>query len=292
MADENVKYGEEVILVVDDDESVRVPIAEVLKHLGFEAHTASDGPDALDFLQKNHATFLLTDMKMPDMNGLELIKIVSVEYPGICTIAMTGHSKEYTYIDVVNAGAADFINKPFDIEELEAKVRRAILERDIKNELSRLSITDSLTGLYNQRHFYAKLKEETMRASRQGYSVGLILLDLDGFKQYNDSKGHLAGDKVLQKVGEIIDKNIREGVDSGYRYGGDEFAIILIDAGPDVWQLIVRRIEEAIKDKCHVTASTGFAMYKEGMSPELFVEEADQHLYKFKGKKKNMGLNQ
>ena len=150
MAEENVNYGEEVILVVDDDESVRVPIAEVLKHLGFEAHTASDGPDALDFLQKNHATFLLTDMKMPDMNGLELIKIVSEEHPEICTIAMTGHSKEYTYIDVVNAGAADFINKPFDIEELEAKVRRAILERDIKNELSRLSITDSLTGLYNQ----------------------------------------------------------------------------------------------------------------------------------------------
>lgn len=288
MSEESVNYNDEVVLVVDDDESVRVPISEVLKHLGFEAYTASDGPDAMIFLKKNKVTLLLTDMKMPEMNGLELIKQVSEKYPGVCTIAMTGHSKEYTYIDVVNAGAADFINKPFDIEELEAKVRRAIIERDIKNELSRLSVTDSLTGLYNQRHFYDKLKDETMRAIRQGYSVGLILLDLDGFKQYNDKNGHLAGDKVLQKVGQIIEKNIREGVDSGYRYGGDEFAIILIDAGPDIWQQIVKRIEEAIEEKCEITASTGFAMYKEGMSPELFVEEADQHLYKFKGKKKNL----
>ena len=138
----------------------------------------------MEELSKKSYTFLLTDMNMPEMDGMELIGQVKADYPHICSIAMTGYTKEYKYMDVVNAGATDFINKPFGIEELEAKIKRAIVERNVREELGRLSITDSLTGLFNQRHFYARLRNEIKRTERQTrkHQLGLIILDLDNFK--------------------------------------------------------------------------------------------------------------
>ena len=288
MGAENINYNVERVLVVDDEESVRGPLVEMLRHLGFRADSATNGKEGLEKLSKEPYTFLLTDMSMPEMDGLELIGHVKSDYPHICSIAMTGYTKEYKYIDVVNAGATDFINKPFSLEELEAKVKRAIIERDIRQELSRLSITDSLTGLFNQRHFYGRLKDEIKRSERQKQKqqLSLILLDLDNFKNFNDTHGHLAGDDLLQKVGNIINACIREGVDSGYRYGGDEFAIILIDSDTDISRAIGERIENAIEKKCGITASMGYANFEKGMTPEDFVGKADEHLFKFKGEKK------
>jgi two-component system cell cycle response regulator len=289
--EEHINYSEEPILVVDDEDAIRDPIVEMLIHLGFPADSADSAEDALQKLNKKSYAFMLTDIKMPEMDGLELIKYVKKDQPDVCAIAMTGYSKDYQYMDVVNAGASDFINKPFLIEELEAKIRRAIIERNIKEELNRLSITDSLTGLFNQRQFYSRLNEEIVRARRQKNQLAMILLDLDDFKQFNDEKGHVAGDEVLKKVGIIINANIRQGVDSGYRYGGDEFAVILIDANVDISQRIAKRIEEGIEKDCKLTASTGYANFSEEMTAEAFVENADQHLYKFKGKRKNLKKN-
>lgn len=288
MEPNGIDYSEELILVVDDDKAVREPLVEMLEHIGWKAESAKSGEEALKSLKEKPFTFLLSDIVMPmGMDGLELIKRVSNLFPEVCTISMTAYSRGYKYVDVINAGATDFINKPFGIEELEAKLRRAITERNIKRELNRLSITDALTGLYNQRHFYTRLKEEIVRARRQKHSIALILLDLDDFKNFNDTHGHLAGDELLHKVGSIINAGIREGVDSGYRYGGDEFAIILIDANTRIAQGIAERIEESIVKECGVTASLGYANFSEGMTPEELLSEADQFLYKFKGKRKN-----
>ncbi len=289
--EERINYNKEPILVVDDEDSIRGPIVEMLIHLGFPADSADNGKKALRKLNKKSYAFLVTDIKMPEMDGLELIGHVKSEQPDICVIAMTGYSRDYQYMDVINAGASDFINKPFLIEELEAKIKRAITERNIRQELNRLSITDSLTGLFNQRHFYSRLNEEIVRARRQKNQLAMILLDLDDFKLFNDNNGHVAGDEVLKKVGAIISANIRQGVDSGYRYGGDEFAVILIDANVDISQRIAKRIEECIERDCKLTASTGYANFSEEMTAESFVEKADQHLYKFKGNKKSLKNN-
>jgi diguanylate cyclase (GGDEF)-like protein len=282
---DDINYSDEFVLVVDDEDYIREPIVEMLRRMGFRVDSAANGKHALEKLKEKPYTFLLTDMRMPEMDGLELIKSAERDYPNVSTIAMTGYSKEYDYVDVVNAGAADFINKPFGIEELEAKVRRAIIERNIKDELSKLSITDSLTGLYNQRHFYIRLKDEITRAERQKHPLGLILLDLDNFKKYNDTHGHLAGDELLQKVGEIVNLKIRQGVDSGYRYGGDEFAIILIDADEKISKVIGQRMEQGIEEKCNLSASLGYAYFSEGMAMKVFVEAADKQLYKVKKQK-------
>jgi diguanylate cyclase (GGDEF)-like protein len=282
----NIDYSKESVLVVDDNLHFRETLVELLSVLGFETSSTSSGPDALEMLKENQYTFLLADMKMPDMDGLRLIEQVGQEYPEVNIIAMTGFSEGYRYMDVINAGASDFIKKPFESDELEAKVKRIINERDLRTELSRLSITDSLTGLFNQRHFYNRLKEELTRAERQGHPLSLILLDLDHFKAYNDTYGHLAGDEVLRNFGRLVNMCIREGVDSGYRYGGDEFAIILIDADLSIAKDIGKRIQSAL-ERGNFTASMGFTTFSPGMSVKDLVSEADKNLYRAKLKIKS-----
>jgi diguanylate cyclase (GGDEF)-like protein len=236
-------------------------------------------------------TFVLADMKMPEMSGMELIRRTRETFPNVSVMAMTGYADEYQYVDIINAGANDFVKKPIDIAELEAKIVRCINERDLKKELSRLSITDSLTGLFNQRQFYMRLREEIVRSTRQKHPLALILLDLDNFKEYNDKHGHIAGDQALRHVGKAIMRSIREGVDSGYRYGGDEFAIILIDSDILIAEEIGKRVRMALRDGGELRASLGYAVYGENMNLTDFVKLADANLYRSKTEHKNGFLN-
>jgi len=283
----NIEYKDESILIVDDDEEINTVLEKILNSLGFSVRSVLGGEDALRFLNDMTFTFMLTDMRMPHMDGMELIKKVSDGFPDVSIIAMTGYSEGYRYIDVLNSGASDFIKKPFESDELEAKIRRIINERNLKQELNRLSITDALTGLFNQRHFYTRLKEEVLRANRQQNPLALILFDLDNFKAYNDTHGHLAGDEILRKAGALINESIREGVDSGYRYGGDEFAIILIDANMTIAKGIGNRVEVSLLEKINIMASMGLTIFSEGMSYKDFVAETDKNLYRAKLQRKN-----
>ena len=115
--------------------------------------------------------------------------------------------------------------------------------------------------------------------------MALILLDLDDFKIYNDTHGHLAGDAVLREAGQFISKWIREGVDSGYRYGGDEFAVILIDADLTIGKEIGKRIQKSFSDDKKITISIGYAKFIGGMTTEQLVSEADKDLYRAKKNK-------
>jgi diguanylate cyclase (GGDEF)-like protein len=283
----DISYENENVLVVDDEDIVREPISAMLEHLGFTVDTAASGQEALEKFRNSSYSFLLTDIRMPGIDGLELIRTIKEKFPDICAIAMTGYTREYKYVETINAGATDFINKPFGIEEIEAKVKRGIIERNIRQELNRLSITDALTGLYNQRHFYDRLNEETARAERQNHELALILLDLDDFKAYNDSFGHLAGDELLQKVGAVINSKMRQNVDSGYRYGGDEFAVMLIEADSTVAEMMSNRIQSGILEDCNISASSGFAVFKKGLSSEELVGLADRKLYEDKDRNKS-----
>jgi diguanylate cyclase (GGDEF)-like protein len=287
----DIDKAKELILVVDDDQRVCEVLKELLGALQFPTASAPSGAEALKMLKDRPYTFLLADMKMPEMNGMELIRRSRENLPTVGVIAMTGYAEEFKYVDIINAGANDFVKKPIDIAELEAKIVRCISERDLKKELSRLSVTDSLTGLFNQRHFYMRLREEIVRSTRQKHPLALILIDLDNFKEYNDRHGHIAGDQALRHVGKSILRSIREGVDSGYRYGGDEFAIILIDSDILIAEEIGKRVRVAIRDSGELRASLGYAVYSEDMNLTDFVRLADTNLYKSKTEVKNGRAN-
>ncbi|MBF0549863.1 MAG: diguanylate cyclase [Deltaproteobacteria bacterium] len=272
------------ILVVDDEPPVRRLLKKALTQFGYDVLTADDGLNALSILHNESVTTVLTDLNMPNMGGLELISVVKKEFPEIDIIAMTGFSKDYRYIDVINAGACDFINKPFDLEEIEAKLQRVALERSLKHQLIFLSMHDEMTGLYNKRYFNQRIIEEMGRAERQGYPLSLLLLDIDKYKKYNDTFGHVEGDAALARLGQILNGNVRRNVDSAFRVGGDEFAVIVPEAKIKESSSLAERLRtsyEAAK-LGETTISIGVSEYYPGLDAKSFYQTTDAALYRAK----------
>lgn len=236
------------ILIVDDDPLILDVLGTFLASLGYTYKAVENGKDAVDSLKEKDYTIVITDMIMPKMDGMQLLKHIKDNYPRIDVIVVTGYTGKFSYTDVIKAGACDFISKPFNTDELEAKLNRIIREQSLIRELERLSICDSLTDLYNRRYFDLKLNEEAHRSFRQEYPVYLMMLDVDRFKPYNDAHGHLAGDRVLQAISKILTQCTRENVDMVFRIGGDEFSMIIPYAGKKQAILIAERILEYYKE--------------------------------------------
>jgi diguanylate cyclase (GGDEF)-like protein len=237
------------ILLVDDDQSILEILADLMAIFGHDYVTAQNGVEAIEKLKHNFFDIVLTDMIMPDIDGMELLRHIKKNYPNIKVMVVTGYERAFTYTDVIRAGASDFISKPFNTDELEAKINRLVREIELMSQLELLSISDGLTGLYNRRHFDAKIFEEARRAHRQNHDLFLAVIDVDNLKKMNDKYGHLAGDKLLKSVGDIIKHCIRENVDWPFRYGGDEFCVILTQVTRDQAISTSERLIESFNEK-------------------------------------------
>ena len=130
----------ERILVVDDEESIREMVSKIVTHIGHEVVTARNGKEALEILRNKPFSILITDIKMPEMDGFELMKASRAEFPDLYIICMTAHGASYTYTDVVTFGATDYITKPFTIDEVRAKLNRVIRERSLISDLTQKSV--------------------------------------------------------------------------------------------------------------------------------------------------------
>jgi len=275
---ETENYGKKV-LVVDDEPFLVEIMKESLTMIGLEVLEAYTGYEAIKILSQNEIDMLVTDLSLPDIDGLEVIRQGKKVNPNLICIGVTGHVREYKYMDVIKAGAIDFIKKPFDIEELQVKVMRAFSERRHIEELQRLSQTDPLTGLLNRRSFFQRVKDEIKRSDRQGTKLAVMMLDLNDFKEINDTKGHLEGDRILKESAKIIRSKIRDGIDVAARYGGDEFSVMVVDAPENVLNRIANRIKEDILTKLGCGVGIGYAIHKKGGSAEDLIGEADKNLY-------------
>lgn len=231
-----------VVLVVDDDDLVRTTMSVLVSSLGYMCLVAEDGIEAMQVLASTKCDLVITDIMMPRMDGLELLEYVKVHHPDVDVIVSTGHSEHASYADVIRAGALDYIRKPIDQGELEAKMARAVRERYYVKKLEELTITDSLTSLLNRRAFDDRFRRELQRSTRQGREMFLAILDVDNFKEYNDQYGHLEGDKVLIALGRLMEECTRRNVDLNFRLGGDEFGILLLETNADQATEIVQRI--------------------------------------------------
>lgn len=174
---------------------------------------------------------------------------------------------------------------------IEKKKMESMLKRK-DMELERLSITDNLTGLYNRMHLYTELEREMDRARRQNYPLSIVLFDIDKFKRYNRTHGHQEGDVVLQKIGKLVPQYIRHNVDSGYRYGAEEFVVIMPQADRKMALDIAERIRQAFEDckfytdtqtdgslRKYLTISMGIEELKTGYDTKQFIANADAAMY-------------
>jgi two-component system cell cycle response regulator len=274
------------VLSVDDDSEMLGLLHEVVTQLGHTSVTAVDGVDALEKLEEHAFDIVITDISMPRMDGIELTKRIKADLEDIDVLVVTGYQEEYKYTDVIEIGASDFISKPFNINELEAKINRILRERALRAELKRLSIRDGLTGLYNRRYFDENLKREAIRSFRQHYGLFLLLVDVDRFKEYNDRFGHQKGDDLLKELARLMMLYSRDNVDSVYRYGGDEFAVIIPHAKHEQAMMVAKRLRSKFN-----TSNLGPASLSMGMAQlegdlktlehdlENLLRIADQHLY-------------
>jgi diguanylate cyclase (GGDEF)-like protein len=199
----------------------------VVSSLGYHSLIAADGLEAIKILKEKKCDIVLCDLVMPRMDGMEVLKHILKHHFDTDVIIATGHNKKVRYADVIRAGALDFIKKPIDQAELEAKLARAIRERRMIRTLETLSMSDGLTSLLNRRAYDQRFPDEVERAHRQSYPLFLALLDVDNFKAYNDTYGHSEGDKILTALGTTLNEYTRNSVDLCFRLGGDEFAVLL-----------------------------------------------------------------
>ena len=290
------------ILIVDDDVAVRNTMNEYISTAGYRSEAVSCAEEALEMLDNKSFHVVITDIILPAMGGLELTEIIKKDKDSD-VIVMTGYSDDYSYEEAINIGASDFVIKPVRLEELLLRLKRVLKERDLTKErirmmekLQKLAVTDGLTKLYNSRSFYSQLETEVDRFNRYKHPLALLLLDLDHFKDYNDSYGHLEGDKVLVRFSQIIKSCLRTN-DTAYRYGGEEFTVILPETGGEEAGTVAQRIRAALEaerfspvdgKEVKITISIGVTEYQPKEELSSFIQRADRAMYRSKQKGRNM----
>ncbi|MEW6375862.1 MAG: diguanylate cyclase [Thermodesulfobacteriota bacterium] len=276
------------VLIVDDAPDTLEIIQKLLLYEGYDVILASTGEEGVKKAEKENPEVVLMDINLPGIDGTEALRRIRKSNPLQSVIMLTAFATVDNAIQALKEGALDFVKKPFENEHLIHIVNQSfekyltLKEKEkLEEEVRRLSITDDLTGLYNHRHFFKTLESELVRMTRQKTSLSLLMFDLDNFKRYNDLYGHLEGDKVLRKIGEIVKHSIRSNVDSGYRYGGDEFAVLLIGASIDRTLVIAERIRSSIEQAGfkNITVSIGLSEYQDHFDLEGFVKSADDAMY-------------
>ncbi len=284
-----------VILIADDEQTVRDTLSLVVSSLGYHCLTAVDGLEAKQILQSTSCDIVLCDLIMPNMDGMELLKHILKHHFNTDVIIATGYNNRVQYADVIRSGAIDFIKKPIDQAELEAKLARAIRERRMIRELEALSMSDGLTPLLNRRAFNQRFPHELERAHRQGYPLFLALIDVDNFKSYNDNYGHDEGDKILILLGNTLNELTRNSVDLCFRLGGDEFAVLLPQTTATQAREIINRVMLQFNRNSpnHPTLSIGILACRRKESLDLEGDTnrmqilADQAMYEAKSSGKN-----
>ena len=291
------------IILADDSALYRGLIRDTLQRKGHEVRVATNGREAVELVVEYRPAVLITDWEMPDMNGIELSKMIRKQPQSfVHIILLTANSDKEQVVEGLQSGADDYLTKPFHPGELVARVavglRMAELTREIQEKnrlLEELSLTDPLTGLPNRRAFEQWATRELSGAVRHQFGFWLVMADLDKFKGINDSYGHAAGDEVLRRFSTVLRQNTRAS-NICARLGGEEFVLALSHIDKQGVTVALERLrcgfaEERLEfaPSLRVTASFGVAGLHHGVPTDLdgLLSQADAALYRAKQQGRN-----
>lgn len=309
-------------LIAEDDPVSRLRLQRTLEKRGFKVIPAEDGQEGWEIFEKDKGNiyFAILDQTMPRMNGTELcrqIKNAKVSHY-VYVIFLSAKEEIKDIVSGFEAGADDYVTKPFDSEELFSRIKVGLriveLEQKLKRAYAKLqkayqklrimAVTDALTGILNRRALFERIGIEVNKACREESGLCLIMLDIDHFKELNDQYGHLIGDEILTEVAKRLKSQIRP-YDLLGRYGGEEFLIAILGASEEVGESIAERLRASISEnefviddkRIKITVSLGLVyakMARDDKVDEIFenlLRAADQALYKAKEMGRNKVVN-
>ncbi|MBK5274680.1 MAG: diguanylate cyclase [Desulfuromonadales bacterium] len=291
------------ILIVDDLEANVLLLEKMLSNVGYTRISSTRDPHAVCALHRdNHYDLILLDLRMPGMDGFQVMEgLKELETDGyLPVLAVTAQPAHK--LQALQSGAKDFVSKPFDLAEVLMRVHN-MLEVRLLHEAARnygkmletLALNDPLTGLANRRLLDDRMSMALVHARRNKSAMAVVYLDLDGFKQINDTLGHGAGDILLKMVAERLVATVRE-EDTVARLGGDEFILALWHvSGADYAATAALRAIETVSQPydiegttVSITISAGVSIYPDhGEDAEMLMKSADAALYEAKHAGKN-----
>ena len=296
-----------VILVIDDDPGTAAVVRSWFDGRPYEIVSAPNAEQGIALARAHRPDIILLDVVMPGMDGLAAARRLKADPATSNTpvILLTAKREVHDKVEGFGAGADDYVTKPFEFEEVDARIHAMLRKRELYVELEEtveelkgknrllgeLAVVDDKTGLFNHRHFRDKLEQEWLRSERYGNPLSLVMLDLDDFKKLNDTLGHPAGDQALGEFAMLVTGGARA-TDIASRYGGEEFAVLLPHTSSDMALHVAERIREAARQFVFVeterptrmTVSAGVATFPSpGIdSADGLIREADKALYRAK----------
>jgi two-component system cell cycle response regulator len=277
------------VLMIDDARAMHAVVKVRLAAEAIELHSAFDGRTGIELAASVQPDIILLDVEMPSPNGFEVCQMLkgNADLSNIPVIFLTGASSTEEKVRGLNLGAIDYVTKPFDAAELQARVGAGLRMKELLDLLSRKAMIDGLTGLYNRGHLNQRLAEEIAHSKRHDRPLSCVMLDVDHFKTINDTHGHGFGDFVLKEIAGVV-HHVSRREDIACRYGGEEFAILARETTGDAAMMFAERLRAGIEAAvCHrgaistkVTCSVGVSEFVSGVDD--LVDRADRALYQSK----------
>jgi two-component system, cell cycle response regulator len=294
------------ILIAEDDAISRRLLDTILKKWGYEVVIAYNGGQAWAELQKEDAPRLaILDWMMPEMDGVEVCGKVRerTDAPYVYILLLSAKSQREDLVKGMESGADDYITKPFDANELKVRLRAGRRILDLQTQLMSAqealrdqAARDPLTGIWNRNALFDVFRRELARADREGNQLTIVMLDIDHFKNLNDTHGHMAGDAVLREFTSRITASLRP-YDAVGRYGGEEFLVVLPGCAVEAGMRHADRLRGLITDlpfdtsegRHSVTCSLGVASTSSTnpKDPDSLIRAADAALYRAKRNGRN-----